>query len=375
MNPFVYGKIVEGDNFFDRKEEASKMVKTLKGGNNMVLYAPRRFGKTSLVFQVIRELEKEGFVCVYFDFMPVYSVESFVRLYSKAISKKQSNISKFAQLFASVVQNIRPVLSFNEKGEQEFSVDFAHASIDESSILRLFDLTEEIATKQKQVFVFFDEFQEVEKLGAINFENLLRSSIQRQQKTNYVFLGSKTHILKEMFNDKTRAFYKSAFQMTLSSLPRKDTVKYLQRNFATQGISMSKRVAEYLIDTASAIPHYVQLLASEVWQINTAKTVTTEIIDTGAQRVVDLNSDYYLELYDRQSRGKKQLLEALTDTGKAIFSAEYIRKNNLTSAASIQRAIKDLVATGVIERVGDEYVYADPFFRRFVRMILKEGRD
>jgi AAA+ ATPase superfamily predicted ATPase len=57
MNPFRYGSIVKDNSFFDRKEERAHIVKTLSGGNNIVLYAPRRFGKTSLIFSVIEQLE------------------------------------------------------------------------------------------------------------------------------------------------------------------------------------------------------------------------------------------------------------------------------------------------------------------------------
>jgi AAA+ ATPase superfamily predicted ATPase len=369
MNPFVYGKVVRGSNFFDRQEEAEHILKTLKSGNNMVLYAPRRFGKTSLIFHVIEQLEKENCICIYFDFMPVYSLESFVRLYSKAIAEKQNNISKFAQNFTSLIKNIRPVLSFNENGEQEFSIDFTNSTIDETVISKLFDLPEVIAGKNKRVIVFFDEFQESEKLQSINFENLLRSKIQMQTKTNYLFLGSKTHILNEMFNDKKRAFYNSASQMTLSILPKKDTIEYLQRNLVLENISISDEAAEYLIFVSGYIPHYIQLLASEVWQfmVNNETVVTKDIIDFCVKRVLALNTDYYMELFDRQSQSRKQLLAALTQNGKNIYSAEYIKTNRLTSVATVQRAARELIETGIIEKTGDSYFIADPFFKFFVK--------
>ena len=44
MNPFSYGTVVRKPFFFDRIEEKEKIIKTLKGGNNLVLYAPRRYG-------------------------------------------------------------------------------------------------------------------------------------------------------------------------------------------------------------------------------------------------------------------------------------------------------------------------------------------
>ena len=62
MNPFSYGTIVKGGSFYDRTEECARIVNTLSGGNNVVLYAPRRFGKTSLVFRAIEQLEKKGFI-------------------------------------------------------------------------------------------------------------------------------------------------------------------------------------------------------------------------------------------------------------------------------------------------------------------------
>ncbi len=47
MNPFTYGTVVKGENFYNREEECKHIVETLAGGNNLVFYAPRRFGKTS----------------------------------------------------------------------------------------------------------------------------------------------------------------------------------------------------------------------------------------------------------------------------------------------------------------------------------------
>jgi len=55
MNPFSYGTIVKGEYFYDRTIECERIVSTLSGKNNLVLFAPRRFGKTSLVFRAIEE--------------------------------------------------------------------------------------------------------------------------------------------------------------------------------------------------------------------------------------------------------------------------------------------------------------------------------
>ncbi len=56
MNPFQYGNIVSGDFFYDRKEELLRIKQTLKGGNNLMLYAPRRYGKSSLVAKAMNTI-------------------------------------------------------------------------------------------------------------------------------------------------------------------------------------------------------------------------------------------------------------------------------------------------------------------------------
>jgi len=334
----------------------------------MVLYAPRRYGKTSLVFRVIEQLEELGFLCIYFDFMPVFSSESFVRFYSKAISAKKSNLNRFVQIFTSVIKTIRPVLTFGSDGSPEFSIDFAGTEINESIISQLFDMTEQLAETNKRVIVFFDEFQEVEKLKNIKFESLLRSKIQQHRKTNYLFFGSKTHMLKEMFNNKNRAFYNSAAQMSIGSLPQQDTILFLQTKFAESKIFIDIQTSKYLISIAADIPHYIQLLASEIWQkaINSLSEVTKELVDECAKKVIILKSDYYMELFDRQSQSRKQLLSALTVDGKNIFSSTYIKKHNLPSAATLQRAVRDMTNEGIIEKREREYFIADPFFKMFV---------
>jgi len=53
-NPFVYGETVSGDNFCDRSLETKELVTDVKNGQNVIIFSPRRYGKTSLIKQVLR---------------------------------------------------------------------------------------------------------------------------------------------------------------------------------------------------------------------------------------------------------------------------------------------------------------------------------
>ena len=229
-------------------------------------------------------------------------------------------------------------------------------------------MPELIAGKEKRVIVFFDEFQEVKKMQNINFEALLRSKVQQQKRTNYLFFGSKTHLLKEMFNNKKRAFYNSASQMTIGHLPKQDTIEFLQRKFSLSNISIDDATAKYLIEVAADIPHYIQFLASEVWQntVNAQTVVTKSIIDDSVRNVLAHNNDYYMEVFDNRSPSQKQLLKALAHDGKNIYSADYIKKYRLTAISTLQRSAKNLIDKGIVEKKGAEYFITDPFFKMFV---------
>jgi AAA+ ATPase superfamily predicted ATPase len=371
-NPFFYGKAVKGSFFFDRKTETERIIQVLTGGNNMVLYAPRRFGKTSLVFHVIEKLEKQGYICIYFDFTSIYTPEAFVTSYARTLAKKQGSLEKFASSVLSFVKNVRPFLSLSSEGSPELSLDFARTGADATIISDVVDLTEKIATDKKRIIVFFDEFQAVERMKDINFEGILRSRIQFQEKTSYLFLGSKTHVMQEMFNSQKRPFYESAFQMTIRHIPETDTIAWLREKFLDADITLDTVTAQYLIACAGNIPHYIQLLASEVWQYLTGmnKSVDRDAVDLCVHQVLELKLDYYQELFDRQSQGKRQVLQALTRDGKNVFSIAYLRDNRLSSISTVQRAIKEMVLDGIVEKVEGEYTIADPFFSRFVKSTM-----
>jgi len=368
MNPFSYGTIVKGEYFYDRTIECERIVSTLSGKNNLVLFAPRRFGKTSLVFRAIEELEQMKYSCIYFDFMPVYSRESFIESYSKAVLSKQSNLQRAVKLMATLVKGIRPKIAFDQSGNPEFSMDFTDKIISEKTLGEIIDLPENLASEKNRFVIIFDEFQEISKLNGENFENLLRSKIQQQQFVTYMFLGSRTHMLSDMFNNKSRAFYNSAMIMQLDALPEPETILFLKERFSVSNISIDDFSCRFLIEQAGNIPYYIQLLAAEVWQylISTPKDINKDIISLCAEKIIDLKSDYYFELFDRQSSYQKKLLKSLLESGENVFSAEYAKKFRLSATSTTQKALMGLVESGIAEKVNGVYFIADPFFKRFL---------
>src|SRR5256884_4300692 len=72
-NPFRFGRIVSGDAFTDREADLVVLERELRGGQNILIEAPRRFGKTSLILEVKRRLQAAGIPVAYLDCMLVPS--------------------------------------------------------------------------------------------------------------------------------------------------------------------------------------------------------------------------------------------------------------------------------------------------------------
>ena len=180
-------------------------------------------------------------------------------------------------------------------------------------------------------------------------------------------------MMQAMFNDKKRPFYNAASQMTISYLPKEDTIEFLQNNFLKKRIKLNTEIANYIIKVTANIPYYIQQLASEIW-LNTKEEgiISKEIVDMCVEQVIIMKKDYFMELFENQSASKKQLLIALCTNGDNIFSESYRSTHRLPSTATLQRAERGLIYDGVIDKIDNEHFITDPFFKLFLNSYINE---
>jgi len=68
INPFVYSRPISPDEVIDRDEETHRLLQWAVGGHFVRLYAPRKYGKTSLLGRVLRDGERsEGLIPIMVD--------------------------------------------------------------------------------------------------------------------------------------------------------------------------------------------------------------------------------------------------------------------------------------------------------------------
>src|SRR3989339_210545 len=66
--PFIAGKPVTGKDLIGRISEIQQIMTYVKNGQSVFLIAPRRFGKTSLILDILKRIKNEGLFTSYVDF-------------------------------------------------------------------------------------------------------------------------------------------------------------------------------------------------------------------------------------------------------------------------------------------------------------------
>jgi len=369
-NPFKFGSIVSGDYFYNREEDLLRIKQTLSGGNNITLFAPRRYGKSSLVKKTLGELEKEGYNTVYLDFMSVYSQETFITNYSRAIAESQkASLENTVKKIAQFISGIVPSVSFDSSGSPSFSLSWIADRDKEQTLTDVINLPQKLSSDKKKWIIAFDEFQEVTKLNGDNFEKLLRSCIQHHDNVSYLFFGSRTHLLKDMFNNKNRSFYNSASVMSIGKISETKSVEYLKARFSLSGITIDDEIAMTILVTAGNVPYYIQFIAYEIWQSavldNRSEIVSGDVLGA-VENILMLKSDYYWELINKQTPYRKKVFNAIAHAERELLSGETAQKYNLGAVSTTQKALESFIDDGLVERNNTQYEFSDPFFRMFV---------
>lgn len=367
-NPFRFGEAVTGDHFVNRKKEIKDIKEYISAGQNLFIYSYRRLGKTSLIKKVLEELgKKKEVISVYIDIQKVTSIGEFIEVYSTGISgallTKKEKMKRIADFFKRIV----PSFEIDRNGTWKVSFDFSKTSSNlEKSLEEVFELPQKIASSyNKRVAVVFDEFQEIEGLNGKFFEKKMRSFIQHHSDVCYIFIGSKTHVILDMFSNPERSFYKSAAVYPLSLIDKKEMVNFVKKRFINSGKDISKELAEEIVELSKNIPYNIQLLSFNIWLLTGDKVKKEDIIQAINNLMLTQN-ELFFSIYDSKSMNQRAVLYALSQA-KEVFSQDAILIYNLGSSSAVQASLKALIRDEIVHKDESGYYIADPFFKIWLR--------
>ena len=126
VNPFRFGALALDEAFTDREDELRELVGDVRNGQDVVLFAPRRYGKSSLIWRVAQQLVGDGVLVAQVDLMRTPTKEKLAEKLAQTIYEEiasplfraRERLRMFAGLRIAPTATIDP-----EDGSLSFSFD------------------------------------------------------------------------------------------------------------------------------------------------------------------------------------------------------------------------------------------------------------
>jgi AAA+ ATPase superfamily predicted ATPase len=114
-NPFAFSNYVTGNSFCNRTKELSELLRYIKGSQNVLLYSHRRYGKSSLIRQVFRNIidSNLNIGAMHVELYGTISEKDFVTKTFQGLNQLESNFERLLKSVGNALKNIKLNLSID----------------------------------------------------------------------------------------------------------------------------------------------------------------------------------------------------------------------------------------------------------------------
>ncbi len=369
-NPFLITGYHSPEYFCDRESETSIILDALHNGRNLTLVAPRRMGKTGLIRHAFHKLKEEEseIVTLYMDIYSTQSLGDFIRLFANTVLGKLDNThQKALNRISRFIRSCRPVFTFDEMtGVPKVTIDVAPA--DEENTLK--EIFEYLASSERRCYIAIDEFQQIAEYPEKGVEALLRSYIQFLPNVNFIFAGSKQHVMQEMFASSKRPFYQSTQLLTIGAIDKDKYADFAISRFATHDALLPREAFNAIYEKYDGHTWYIQYILNRLYGYN--RNVDMALIAYADEQIVSELSYSYADMLKAYTVGQVRLLKAIAREGcvSEPMAGDFISKNNLTAASSVSASLKKLLDNELVYKSDAGYIIYDRFMGEWLRRQL-----
>lgn len=382
------GQVVFGDNYFPRIQDEAKVWRQLQKGGHLLLLAPRRVGKTSL----LRHLEgkpQDGFVFLY---VMVQSCNTGHEFYQEILAKLYDSglvgafdtlRHKGKGLVSSVFGHIKSI----EGGGAGLSFQTTDRPLTASDLAQAFG---QLALNGKKLILVLDEYPDVlEKISqrespqaAVDFLAATRSlcqTLDQGQKVQFIFTGSiGLDTLAQRLG--SSGLINFTDKITLNPLSEADALAFIGFLARKNGGQLSLDAAtarHFLQKVAWLMPYYIEIL----WERLEELCLDNAIENPGASQVDQAfevlfgqnykkNFNHWVERLRRFDQDEQKLAKAILGQLALVDALGYNDIHNLFQAENY-RQVHGHYVLDCLEHDGYLFEHAEKSYR-FTSPVLKE---
>ena len=374
-NPFSFGGLALDEAFANREGETQELEVDVLNGQDVVVFAPRRYGKSSLVWRVMQRAIADDALVAYVNLMTTPTKERLAEKLAAAIYEgvatrmqraREAMLAPFRGLRISPTVTVDP-----EDGSYSFSFGVGHEAADvDATIERLLALPGELgAGDARRVALVLDEFQEIGDIDPA-LPRLMRTVFEQQPEVARVYLGSKRHMMERIFNDENQPFWRSAKRIELGPIDPADFAPFIAERFRGTRKQVPGGVVERLLELTAGHPYATQELSYFLWEETPFDAAASAAsLDAALRAVLRSENSHFQLRWEEASAAQRLLLQALAIEPGRPMTASYRSRHELPSAATVQTAIRALTQRELIGAHDGELQVVEPFFAEWIRAL------
>ncbi len=374
----IIGPVATGRFYYHREEIVNEIWEELEKGCFILLAAPRRVGKTSIM-KYMEENPKENHKVIFKNIQSLKSEDEFYKVLYGLILSCLSTSKKLKNYFVKYIKS-KSITEVDIKGS------FKIASIDSNYLQEINTLISEIANIGETIVLLIDELPEVlyrlnksnKKEEAISILKNLRSWRQddKFRKLQFVLADSiGIHSIVKIIEGRDSDL-NDLRKIQCNVLDEKEVNDYLDWATENATVQYSAELREYLQDKIRYfVPYFFNIMLDTIDK--TARNGNNPNINSlSIDRAFELaikNNDYFKDWKKRLSdylpkedfSFVNELLIHIAHKDKISIQEIYNKAVNHNKVNDYMDFVNDLEHDGYIAEQNQKYVFISPFLKEF----------
>ena len=370
LTPFPSTGYVSKEYFCDREKELGILTKNLNAKRNITLISNRRLGKSALIHRLFDEIENTNTHCIYIDIFSATSLSDITNALATAIYIKYPSKKSIGKLFWDYIKNLRPVISYDVlTNKPELRFEFVRAKDYENTLSGLLKFLD---SQNKKIILAIDEFQQIANCEEANIEAILRTMVQALKNINFIFCGSKKHLMLEIFNSAKRPFFASTLIMGITEIDREVYKPFIIKQFRNHKRTIDEESLDFILDWTLVHTYYTQVICRAIFSEN-IKRIAIDIVKKVCGEQLEILHTNFLQYRNLLPQKQWQVLVAMAKE-EFVFepnSQYFLNKYKLGAAATVKKSLQALIEKELICTIESKnkiaYRVYDVFLLRWIQ--------
>ena len=305
-----------GADFFDREEEVKAILGSLRN-DNILLVAPRRYGKTSVMRAVERKLTENGYLCLYLDVMHVNSPKDFVFWLAIAAfdarKERETFLDHLKSSFIHVGKRLQEVEVSTSGLKAKFTEGVKEEISDDNWSAKGYDVFNAIKQLSEQdcVCIIIDELSECvnnmakrEEEQARAFLQWLRSIRQTMFEDLKFIYGGSVSFTGIVRNFGSLAWINDLKPVDISGFSEKVASQFIREAFDDRGWEYTEEMGLKILECVGEpyIPYFISVFLSTIFEEDERWLSEEDIEELYNSKLLGAHGRGYFDNYKQRLR-------------------------------------------------------------------------